>query len=287
MKRFLSEVQEGIVPSTWWTREFAGDNQSARREIRAIFKNGEVDFDIPKPKQLIKRLLEISTQPNNSDLVLDFFSGSGTTAQAVLELNKEDGGNRKFILIQLPETLDESSEAYKAGYKTIADICTARIKKVIAKLGDAQQEELDFGGAKPDLGFKAYTLNDSNFKTWRSDVEGKDPLLAQLDLLREPLSDYRGSNAALLTELCLKAGIPLTVDVQERNFAGCKIYDLAQGVMWVALEHVNLPLFRHVAEAKPARFVTLGNLFSGENADETMSNAKLQLQEAGVEFKII
>ena len=248
---------------------------------------GGVDFRSgKKPLLLLRKLFEMINLVND-DIILDFFAGSGTTAQAILELNQEDGGNRKFILIQLPEALDESSEAFKAGYKTIADISRARIKKVVEKLDSAQQEELDFGGAKPDLGFKAYTLDYSNFKVWRSDVENQDALLAQMDLLREPLADYRGDNAALLTELCLKAGLPLSIEVQERHFEGCRIYDLGQGTMWLALDRVNLPLFRHVADAKPSRFVTLGNLFSGENADETMSNATLQMQDAGVEFKII
>ncbi len=212
-KRFLNEVQkEGIVPSTWWEREFAGDNQG-QEEIRNIFDQEGVDFDTPKPALLIKRMLQLATNTEESHLVLDFFAGSGTTAQAVLELNQEDGGNR-FLLVQLPEALDEQSEACKAGYKTIADICTARIKKVIAKLQAAQQDQLDFGGAKPDLGFKAYTLDYSNFKAWRGDVAGKDPLLAQLDLLREPLAEYRGTDAALLTELCLKSGFPLSADVR-------------------------------------------------------------------------
>ncbi len=286
-KRFLNEVQEGIVPSTWWEREFAGDNQGARREIRNMFDHEGVDFETPTPALLIKRMLQLATNTEESHLVLDFFAGSGTTAQAVLELNQEDGGNRRFLLVQLPEALDEQSEACKAGYKTIADICTARIKKVIAKLQAAQQDQLDFGGAKPDLGFKAYTLDYSNFKAWRGDVAGKDPLLAQLDLLREPLAEYRGTDAALLTELCLKSGFPLSADVRAFEIEGCKVYDIADGAMWIALERVTLTMFHHVAAAKPARFVTLGNLFTGEKADETMSNAKLQLAEAGVELKII
>ncbi|GAK61472.1 site-specific DNA-methyltransferase (Adenine-specific) [Candidatus Vecturithrix granuli] len=246
-------------------------------------------FGFPKPAKLLKELfkIQINDTEDHSGIILDFFAGSGSTAQAVLELNQEDGGNRRFILVQLPEALDENSEAYKAGYKTIADICTARIKKVIAKLAAEQQTELDFGGQKPDLGFKAYTLDYSNFKIWRRDVEGKDALLAQMALLREPLSEYRGSDAALLTELCLKAGFPLSVDVQERLFEGCKIYDIADGAMWIALERINLPLFQHVAAAKPMRFVTLSSLFTGDNPDETMSSAKLQLHEAGVELKII
>lgn len=285
LKLFLSE-NKGKTTWTWWSNKEVGHNQEGTKELNDLLEIGDV-FNNPKPTRLIKRILQLSTNSSEEHIVLDFFAGSGTTAQAVMELNQEDGGSRTFILIQLPEALDEASEAFKAGYRTIADISRARLKKVIEKLDAARQEELDFGGSKPDLGFKAYTLDYSNFKVWRSDLEDEAALLAQMDLLREPLADYRGDNAALLTELCLKAGLPLSIEVQERHFEGCRIYDLGQGTMWLALDRVNLPLFRHVADAKPSRFVTLGNLFSGENADETMSNATLQLQDAGVDFKII
>jgi adenine-specific DNA-methyltransferase len=130
-KKFLTEVRNGITPQTWWDREFAADNKIARYEIKEIFP--ENIFDTPKPAQLINRILQLSTEPNKNEIVLDFFSGSGTTAQAVMELNKEDGGNRKFILVQLPEKTSEESEAYKAGYKTIADICKERIRRVITR----------------------------------------------------------------------------------------------------------------------------------------------------------
>ena len=225
--------------------------------------------------------------PTNDDLILDFFAGSGTTAQAVLELNQEDGGHRRFLLIQLPEPLDEQSEAFKAGYKTIADICAARIKKVLAKFEADRRAALDFGGNAPDWGFRAYALDYSNFKAWRSDVAGEDAILGQMALLREPLSEYRGSDAAMLTELCLKAGLPLSAERAERQIDGCKIHDIERGTMWVALERVTLPLFRHIAEAKPGQFVTLSGLFAGEDADETLSNATLQLHESGVKFTII
>jgi adenine-specific DNA-methyltransferase len=101
LKRYLKEVQQGIVPTTWWSFEDAGHNDEASKELKFIF--GEKSpFDTPKPTRLIKRILELSTQPDTNDIILDFFGGSGTTAHAVLELNKNDGGNRKFILVQMP-----------------------------------------------------------------------------------------------------------------------------------------------------------------------------------------
>ena len=262
-----------------------GSNEDGAQEFRDLFDN-QVFVDYPKPKKLIAKL--IATLRDKDALILDFFAGSGTTAQAVLDLNQEDGGNRKFLLIQLPEPLDEQSEAFKAGYKTIADICAARIKKVLAKFEADRRAALDFGGNAPDWGFRAYALDSSNFKAWRSDVAGEDAILGQMALLREPLAEYRdGDDAAMLTELCLKAGLPLSVDAQERQIDGCKIYDIERGTLWVALERVTLPLFRHIAEAKPGQFVTLSSLFAGEDADETLSNATLQLHEADVKFTII
>ena len=263
-----------------------GTSATGTIELKDLF--GEKVFNTTKPIDLVKYLINlVILDPNSNELVFDFFAGSGTTAQAVLELNQEDGGHRRFLLIQLPEPLDEQSEAFKAGYKTIADICAARIKKVLAKFEADRRAALDFGGNAPDWGFRAYALDYSNFKAWRSDVAGEDAILGQMALLREPLSEYRGGDAAMLTELCLKAGLPLSAERAERQIEGCKIYDIERGTMWIALERVTLPLFRHIAEAKPGQFVTLSSLFAGEDADEIMSNATLQLHEAGVKFTII
>ena len=139
-KRFLNEVQEGVVPSTWWNRGFASDNQAARRELRSIFKENEGDFNTPKPTLLIKRILQISTNKDNNDIILDFFSGSATTAHAVMQLNAEDGGNRKYIMVQLPEPCPEESEAYKAGFKNISEIGKERIRRAGRKVASEQWE---------------------------------------------------------------------------------------------------------------------------------------------------
>jgi adenine-specific DNA-methyltransferase len=152
-KRFLTEVQDGITPLTIWKYSDVGHNQEARQELNALF-DGASYFDTPKPVRLIKRMLEIGSNANDEDIILDFFSGSGTTAHAVMAQNLEDGGNRKYILVQLPEATDENSEAYKAGYKKISDITKERIKRVIKKL-DYQD------------GFKSYRLDSSNFQVFK------------------------------------------------------------------------------------------------------------------------
>lgn len=156
IKRFLSEVQDGVVPLTIWKYSDVGHNQDAAKEIRELF-DGNAYFDTPKPTKLLKRMLHLGS--SEDDIILDFFAGSGTTAHAVMELNQDDEkdgkiGNRKYILVQLPETTDANSEAYKEGYKKISDITKERIKRVIKKL--------DYKD-----GFKSYRLDSSNFQVFK------------------------------------------------------------------------------------------------------------------------
>jgi len=137
-KRFLSDVQDGMTPKTLWKHTEVGHTQEGAKETKKLFDD-KAYFDYPKPIRLMKRILHLGTQIKDENgkttqdkdcIILDFFAGSGTTGQAVMELNAEDGGNRKFILVQIAEPCDEKSEAYKAGYKTIADICKERLNRV-------------------------------------------------------------------------------------------------------------------------------------------------------------
>jgi len=226
LKRYLQEVQQGTVPQTIWFHEECGHNDEARKEIKELFENPP--FDTPKPSRLIKRILQLSTQPNENQFVIDFFAGSGTTAQAVIELNEEDGGNRQFICVQIPEVLEENREAYKAGYKTIADITKARISKVIEKITTERESKLELETRQP-LGFNAYKLAPSNFKIWRSDIQGKDAILEQLQVFQSSeKSDSPQEN--MLTELLLKTGLGLGVKyIQEQSF-----YKV--GNLWICFE---------------------------------------------------
>jgi adenine-specific DNA-methyltransferase len=133
LKRFLSELETGVVPINFWSHKETGTTDDGTKEVNGLI--GKDVFDYPKPISLLIRMMGlVFDETDNNGIILDFFSGSGTTAHAVLDLNEKDGGNRQFICVQLPEHLEENSEAYKAGYKTIADICKARITKVIAKI---------------------------------------------------------------------------------------------------------------------------------------------------------
>ena len=125
LKRYLSEVQDGVVPTTYWSYEDCGHNDEARKEVKELFD--KPPFDSPKPTRLLKQIIMIGADKDS--IILDFFSGSATTAHAVMQLNSEDGGKRKFIMVQLPELTDEKSEAYKAGYKNICEIGKERIRR--------------------------------------------------------------------------------------------------------------------------------------------------------------
>jgi len=145
-KRFLSEVQDGTVPVTWWTYQDCGHNQDAKKELKALLHDVEIFFDTPKPVKLIKRMLQLACKRDKNAIIMDFFAGSSTTAHSVLELNQEDGGKRKFILVQLPEPTNNLK------YKTIAEIGKERIRRAGQKI-KAELERLkdEKGGENSSL----------------------------------------------------------------------------------------------------------------------------------------
>jgi adenine-specific DNA-methyltransferase len=184
-----------------------------------------IPFDFPKPSALIKYLMKISKVQKN-DIVLDFFAGSGTTAHAVMDLNR-DGASRRFILIQLPEKTEEKSEAYKQNYKTIADIAKERIRRVIKKL--EKEEKAKLAKKDIDLGFKVFKLEKSNYKIWEN-YEGQDikELTKQLDLFKNPLiNGYDDYN--VIYECIVKEGLNLNAKIETRDINGNKIYKVSDG----------------------------------------------------------
>lgn len=281
IRKIYLKNQQGRTPENIWDGEEAGTTRTANAEIKELFDDKTI-FDTPKPTSLIKRFMRLFHKEKDF-IILDFFAGSGTTAQAVLDLNAEDGGNRKFILVQLPEATEEGSEAYKADYRTIADISKARIQKVIEKIKAQQATQLDFKDKKQDLGFKAYRVAPSNFKVWQQDVQGAEAVATQLSVFQNPYRE--GTNEEnMLYELILKSGLPLTTSVEEKEAGGVKYY-LVNGDRVFALHGVNPALIQAVEALKPLVFITLDKHFAGQ--DQLMSNTQLQLQEAGVEFRVI
>ena len=281
LKRFLSDVKDGVTPLTMWYHKDVGHNQEAAQELRKLFY-GELYFETPKPVRLIKRIIHIGS--NEGDIILDFFGGSGTTAQAVLEQNEEDGGNRKFILVQLPELTDESSEAFKANYKTIADISKERIKRAIKKIEkDIKKNKNLFNGEENktlDLGFKVFKLSSSNFKIWRSNEITEENLVPQLDAFTNPVKE-ESKTENMLYELMLKAGYLLTDNIVMKD----KYYSINNGELIIALEEFNQALIDKIIAVQPHKVITLDNLFTGN--DQLKTNTVLQMKDAGIDFKTI
>ena len=227
LKKFLSEMDGGMVPVDLWKQEDTGTTDQGSKELEALM--GGKFFDFPKPVSLIKRALSIIIDNEETNgLFLDFFAGTAPTAQAIMELNHEDGGNRKYICVQLPELCDENSEAGKAGYKTIADIAKERIRRAGAKIRTEIEDEqkkqsgqLDFGNAQqtkmPDLGFKVFKLADSNFKQWRK-IRGSETeaWLQQVMEFIDPVAE-NATVGNMVYELLLKSGKDLNSTVEHQN----------------------------------------------------------------------
>ena len=277
-KRFLSEVKDGVTPMTVWKYTDVGHSQDATKEVKDLF-DGIAYFDYPKPVKLIKQLVSLCTDGN--DIILDFFSGSGTTAHAVMQLNAEDGGNRRWICVQLPELTDEKSEAYKAGYRTIADIARERIRRAGAKLRADQADKLASCDAPLDLGFRAYRVSDSNFKQWNELVSNPEEIrqqaLANLDPLEEGTTDDD-----LLTELLLKRGVSPLVQIERRdNFCFIPSEKLA-----ICLAHsMTEEQFTTVLAAKPSSIILLDRAFGGDI--NLKVNLLLQAERQGVEVEVV
>ena len=253
--------------------------QIGTQEIKDLLGEGEI-LAFPKPSDFIKNLISI-TWGEKESIILDFFAGSCTTAHAVLALNKEDSGNRKFICVQLPEKCDESSEAFKAGYKTIAEIGKERIRRVIKNIQEEQDGKLDLeGNGDRDLGFKVFKLKESNFKIWRSNIETEEELIAQMQRHLEPL-DENAKTEDVLYELLIKSGVPLTAKVKEKN-GYVLVNDNEIALM---LEKADDKIIKQIIAAKPQKVFTLDRLF--KNNDKLKTNTALQMKDAGIEFKVI
>ncbi|HQK90526.1 MAG TPA: site-specific DNA-methyltransferase [Smithellaceae bacterium] len=280
-KKFLNDLLTTITGfSTCLDSKVVGYTTNGTREVTEIFK--EKYFDFPKPSTLIKVFIEQASSINSQDIILDFFAGSCTTAHAVLELNREDGGNRKFICVQLPEKCDENTEAYKAGYSTIAEIGKERIRRVIRKISDDQSVKLDLDGraASQDLGFKVFKLRESNFKIWRTAIETEEDLVAQMQQHLEPLDEH-AKIEDILYELLLKAGVPLTADIRaEEGFLLANNGEIA-----LALERADEDVIKKILAMKPQKVFTLDRLF--KQNDKLKTNTALQMKDAGIEFKVI
>ena len=256
VKRFLSEVKQGTACQTIWKYEDVGHNQEGKKEVNILFPESAV-FETPKPVRLLKRILHLSTEANS--IVLDFFAGSATTAHAVLQLNAEDNGNRKFIMVQLPEPCDEKSEAFKAGYKTIAEIGKERIRRAGKKIKD----DNPLTTQNLDIGFRVFKVDTSNMK----DVYYTPDELKQdnLELFKDHIKSDR-SPEDLLFQVFIDWGLDLTLPIAKETIDGKKVFLVDSNALIACFDSgINEELVKKLAAHKPLRVVFRDDAFSSDS----------------------
>ena len=263
-------------------------NAKATEELKTLFDNNRAIFDFSKPSSLIKDLVLLSNL-DSKDIVLDFFAGSATTAHAVMDLNKEDGGNRKYICVQLPESCDEKSEAYKAGYETIPEISKERIRRAAAKIKTEQAEAkgkadlFDEGTANNllDLGFRVFKLQKSNFKVWDASTPKDAEAIQQALELHVDHIEPQAEQEAILFELLLKSGFELTTPIENLTLAGKTVFSIAEGALLICLDKaLTSEVIKAMAELNPSRVICLDEGF--QNNDQLKTNAVLIMKSKGV-----
>ena len=278
-------------------RKVSEDGSKFYSILKHLNKNGVKDledlggldkyFDYPKPVSLLKELVLGATffTKNKGEIILDFFAGSGTTAQAVVELNAEDGGNRRYIAVQLPEPTEATSGAYKAGFKHISDITRERLVRVGDKAVKQYSTEIEERGDSVDVGFRAFTLTDTNFSKWRVDSNADAAALEQRLLNLRDSSADDATPDALLTEILLKQGYSLTEQIGDVEIEGLTLKSVGENLVLAYLnERVkpSLELLRRVVEQKPARFIILEDAFQGD--DELKTNLVQECKSRVVEL---
>lgn len=237
-------------------------------------------FDHPKPCGLISKILRITTEAD--DLVLDFFAGAATTADALIRLNNEEKTARRLLLIQLPEPVSDGTEAASAGFKTIADIGRERIRRVIESLNSQSGAS---GGTTSNLGFKSFVLSPSNFKQWRGDyIDTPEALQEQIQLFVQSEKDGAGAED-MLYELLLKFGQPLTTPIETLEVQGNRVFSINNRSMLFVLEECTEPMIAALTAIKPREIVALDSVF--HSSDELKSNLDLQCRDAEIRFTCI
>lgn len=243
-KTFLSEVQQGLRPNTILFQDEVGNNQEAKQETKALF-DGYGVFDGPKPVRLLSVLLRIANTSADS-IILDFFSGSATTAHAVMQLNAEDGGHRKFIMVQLPELCDEKSEAYKAGYPNICEIGKERIRRAGRKI---KEEAGLTAPADLDIGFRCLRLDESNMQQvyYTPDAVTQQDLFSMVDNVKPDRTPED-----LLFQVMLDLGVLLSSPIEVKEIAGKKVFNVADGFLLACFDHdVTDETVKAIAQMKP------------------------------------
>lgn len=247
LKTFLSEVQNGLRPNSIWFHEQVGHNQEGRQEVKKLFSD-KAYFDSPKPVRLIKTILSIASD-DKEFIALDFFAGSGTTAHATMELNAEDNGNRKFIVVQIPEPLSEKSDAFKDGYRVISEITKERLRLVGKKLGHN----------KIDTGFRVLKIDSSNMTDvyYRPDQANQADMFAQVQNIKEDRTDED-----LLFQVLLDWGVGLTLPISKQQISSRDVFfvnadETGESADLIACfaSDISNELIKTIAEKQPLRVV--------------------------------
>lgn len=242
LKRFLSEVKDGITPISIWYRNDVGDTQSAKKELLEILP--ENLFQTPKSVKLIERMIYLAS--NKDSIILDFFSGSATTAHSVMKLNAEDGGNRRYILVQIPEETEENSEAYKAGYKNICEIGKERIRRAAKKIKEDFKDKE--GIENLDTGFRVLKLDTSNMRDVYynpADIE-LNVLENQIDNVKDDRNEYD-----LLFQVMLDFGIELSSAIEEVTVESGKYFSVDDGFLCASFDdNIDTDLVKAMAKSK-------------------------------------
>lgn len=262
--------------------------QTATQEFNKLFDGVRI-FENPKNPSDIKKLVEYITAKNDNDIILDFFSGSATTAHAVMQLNAEDGGNRCFILVQLPELCDEKSEAYKAGYKNICEIGKERIRRAGKKiLEEHAQVTMEEDKSPLDVGFRVFKLDTSNLKTWNATpIEDE-----QLDLLYQRMNSMihrvkpERTDLDMIYEIMLKLGVPLTYSVTPFSINNKTVYGVGDDCLLLIclVENVQPEDVEQMTKYAPAKIIISRDSFADDTA---MANAYYILRDHGIELKLV
>lgn len=244
VKRFLSEVKQGLTPMSIWKYTEVGHSQDATKALKELFDNHDY-FDYPKPVELIKRCCQLYSQEDS--IILDFFSGSATTSHAVMQLNAEDGGKRKFIMVQLQEATDEKSEAYKAGYKNICEIGKERIRRAGKKI----KEESPLTTENLDIGFRVLKINSTNME----DVYYTPDHIDTNDLFKNNIkSDRTGED--LLFQTMLDLGILLSSKIETKKINGKEVFCVEGNYLMACFDDsVDEKTITEIAKEKPYYFV--------------------------------
>lgn len=264
-----------------WFDEYT--NASGTKEVEELFGRKKI-FDHPKPTGLLKHL--VGLHPDRGAIVLDFFAGSGSTAQAVMQLNYEDGGTRSWISVQLPEPVPDESAAKRAGFKTITEVALRRIDLAGAKINDEMEAQLGGTAQDPDIGYRSYRLADSNFSKWRasSDVD-EDALQQHFRELRDSSSADDSTPDSLLAEILLKQGYSLTEAIAPSKIAGVDVRVVGDDLVIAYLnEHIKptLDQLRASVDEGPARIIVLEDAFQGD--DELKTNMAQLCKSKGIEL---